>query len=169
MRTEHTMGSYMRANRAMIALLAKGETLDSNGSLPDDWERFLAKGMSVVDDCLVIGELMPHLRRERERMDRTGFECFVNNVNLKEIEKPETVLRQAIAFCTRAAQEAHRIAPGRSIRFIISRNCQDWTVHLHTSRCASLVGFPTTWKAIWKRRFWSLILPNYYSLLRNWR
>lgn len=129
------MGSYMRANRAMIALLAKGETLDSNGSLPDDWERFLAKGMSVVDDCLVIGELMPHLRRERERMDRTGFECFVNHVHLKEIEKPETVLRQAIAFCTRAAQEAHRIAPGRSIRFIISRNCQDWTVHLHTSRC----------------------------------
>ena len=128
------MGSYMRANRAMMALLGKGEALESNDSLPDDLDCFLAKGMSVVDDCLVIGELKPHLRRVRERMDRTGFECFVNHVHLKEIGNPATALRQAIAFCRRAALEALRIAPDRSIRFIVSRNGQDWTVHLHTSR-----------------------------------
>jgi hypothetical protein len=119
----------------MIALLGKGEALESNDSLPDDLDRFLEKGMHVVDDCLVIGELMPRLHQERQRMDRTGFECFVNHVHLREIKSPVHVLRQAIAFCRRAALEARRIAPDRSIRFIVSRNDdRDWTVHLHTSR-----------------------------------
>src|SRR5258708_13091455 len=101
----------MRGKWGMMARVGKGEALERNDSLPDDLDCFLAKGMSVVDDCLVIGELTPNLRRVRERMDRTGFECFVNHVHLKEIGNRATALRQAIAFCRRVSHQTLPILP----------------------------------------------------------
>ena len=44
------------------------------------------------------------------------------------------MLGHAVAFCKRVSAEAVSIAPNRSVRFIISKNGKDWTVHFHTLR-----------------------------------
>ena len=67
-------------------------------------------------------------------VDKTGYECFVNHIHLKEAGDSAAALRQAVTFCTRVVAEGVRVAPNRSLRFIISRNGEDWTVHFHTLR-----------------------------------
>jgi len=44
------------------------------------------------------------------------------------------VLGQTVAFCRGVRAEAVRADPNRSLRFIISKNDKDWTVHFHTLR-----------------------------------
>jgi len=121
----------------MRQLLADGTPLPSADVLPDELAQFLRDGMSLVDDCLVVGksDAVPRLDRLRAAvMDKSGYECFVNQVHLKEHGDSTAVLRQAVAFCSRVSVEALRVAPNRSLRFIISKNGEDWTVHFHTLR-----------------------------------
>ncbi len=127
----------MQANRAMRQLLADGTPLQSADVLPDELAQFLRDGMSLVDDCLVVGksDAVPRLDRLRAAvMDKSGYECFVNHVHLKEHGDSTVVLWQAVAFCSRVSVEALRVAPNRLLRFIISKNGEDWTVHFHTLR-----------------------------------
>jgi hypothetical protein len=93
--------------------------------------------MSFVDGCLVVGksDAVPRLDSIRAAvMDKTGYELFVNHVHLKERGDSAAVLRQAVAFCRRVSVEALRVAPNQSLRFIISKNGEDWTVHFHILR-----------------------------------
>ncbi len=128
----------MRANRAMRQLLPDGTPLlRSAEEVPDELAQILGDGMRVVDDCLVVGksDAAPRLDSVRAAvMDKTGYECFVNHIHLKEHGSSAAVLGHAVAFCKRVSAEAVSIAPNRSVRFIISKNGKDWTVHFHTLR-----------------------------------
>jgi hypothetical protein len=127
----------MRANRAMRHLLPDGTSPRNADALPDELAQILGDGMRVVDDCLVVGksDAVPHLDSVRAAvMDKTGYECFVNHVHLKERGDSTVVLGHAVAFCKRVSAEAISVAPGRLFRFIISKNGNDWTVHFHTLR-----------------------------------
>jgi hypothetical protein len=121
----------------MRQILADGTPLRSADVLPDELARILGDGMRVVNDCLVVGksDVVPRLDSVRAAvMDKTGYECFVNHVHLKEREDSAAVLGHAVAFCKRVSVEAVSVAPGRSVRFIISKNGNDWTVHFHILR-----------------------------------
>jgi hypothetical protein len=127
----------MQANRAMRQLLADGAALRSADVLPRRLAEILHDGINLVDDCLVLGksDAIPRLDSVRDAVrDKTGYECFVNHIHLKEVGDSAAGLRQAVAFSTRVALEAVRVAPNRSLRFIISRNGEDWTVRFHTLR-----------------------------------
>jgi hypothetical protein len=104
--------------------------------LPDDLAQILGDGMRIVDDCLVVGksDTVPLESLRPAVMDKTGYECFVNHVHLKELGDSAAVLGHAVAFCERVSAEAASVAPNRSVRFIISKNGEDWTVHFHTLR-----------------------------------
>jgi len=121
----------------MRQLLPDGTPPRNTDVLPDELAQILGDGMSVVDDCLVVGkpDAVPRLDSVRAAvMDKTGYECFVNHVHLKERGDSAAVLGHAVAFCQRVSAEAVSFAPGRSVRFIISKNGNDWTVHFHTLR-----------------------------------
>ena len=127
----------MQANRAMSQLLANDSALQSADVLPDELAQISRDGVSLVDDCLVVGKSNAVLHLDTVRaavMDKTGYECFVNHVHLKDRGDPTAVLRQAVAFCKRVSVEALRVDSKRSLRFIISKNGEDWTVHFHTHR-----------------------------------
>ena len=127
----------MQANRAMRQLLPDGTPPRSPDVLPDDLTKILRDGMRVVEDCLVVGKssTVPRLVSVRAAvMDKTGYECFVNHVHLKESGDSAVVLGHAVAFCKRVSAEALSVAPNRLVRFIISKNGTDWTVHFHTLR-----------------------------------
>jgi hypothetical protein len=128
----------MRANRAMRQLLPDGSSpLPSADEVPDELAQILGDGMRVVDDCLVVGKSYAGPRLDSVRaavMDKTGYECFVNHIHLKEHGNAAAVLGHAVAFCKRVSAEAVCIAPNRSVRFIITKNGKDWTVHFHTLR-----------------------------------
>ena len=133
----HIIPVCMQANRAMQQLLADGKPPKSVDVLPDELNQVLCGGVSIVDDCLVVGKsgVLPRLDSVREAvMDKSGYECFVNHVHLKEHGDSAAVLRQAVTFCRRVSVDALRVAPNRSVRFIISKNDEDWTVHFHTLR-----------------------------------
>ena len=121
----------------MRQLLPDGTPLRSAGVLPDELAQILGEGMRVVDDCLIVGKSNAVPRVDSIRayvMDKSGYECSVNHVHLKERGDSATVLRHAVAFCRQVSVEALRVAPNRSLRFIISKNGEDWTVHFHTLR-----------------------------------
>lgn len=127
----------MQENQAMRQLLTDGLPLQSADVLPDNLAQLLRDGISLVDDCLVLGKsnAVPRLDSIRAAvMDNTGYECFVNHIHLKECGSSTAALRQATAFCKRVSAEAVRVVPNRSLRFIISKNGEDWTVHFHTLR-----------------------------------
>jgi hypothetical protein len=120
----------------MRQLLTDGTPLQS-ADVPDELAQILGDGIRVVDDCLVVGksDAVPLLDSVRAAvMDKTGYECFVNHVHLKEREDSAAVLGHALAFCKRVSAEAVSVAPNRLVRFIISKNGKDWTVHFHTLR-----------------------------------
>ena len=125
----------MRANRAMRQLLPDGMPLRCADVLPDEFTQMLGDGMRVVDDCLVVGksDTLP-MDSVRAAMDKTGYECFVNHVHFKELGDSAAVIGYAVAFCKRVSAEATSVAPNRSVRFIISKNGKDWTMHFHTLR-----------------------------------
>ena len=111
--------------------------LRSADFLPDELAQILGDGVRVVDDCLVVGksDAVPRLESVRASvMDKTGYECFVNHVHLKERGNSGATLGQALAFCKRVCAEAVSVAPNRVLRFIFSKNGEDWTVHFHTLR-----------------------------------
>lgn len=121
----------------MRQLLPDGTPPRSTDALPDELAQILGDGMRVVDDCLVVGksDAVPCLDSVRATvMDKTGYECFVNHVHLKERGNSAAVLGHALAFCKRVSAEAVSVAPNRSVRFIVSKNGTDWTVHFHTLR-----------------------------------
>jgi hypothetical protein len=121
----------------MRQLLPEGTPLRRPDGLPDDLSQILGDGIRVVDDCLVVGKssAVPCLESVRAAvMDKTGYECFVNHVHLKERGDSAVVLAHALAFCKRVTAETLSVAPNRSVRFIISKNGEDWTVHFHTLR-----------------------------------
>jgi hypothetical protein len=121
----------------MRQLLPDGAPPQNADVLPDELAQILGDGMTVVDDCLVVGKSDAVSRLDSVRaavMDKTGYECFVNHVHLKELGDSAAVLGHAVAFCKRVNAEAISVAPGRSFRFIISKNGNDWTVHFHTLR-----------------------------------
>jgi hypothetical protein len=121
----------------MRQLVPDGVPLRSADVLPDDLAQILGDGIRVVDDCLVVGksDAIPRLDNVRASvMDKTGYECFVNHVRLKDRGDSAAVLGHAVAFCKRVSAEAVSVAPKRSVRFIISKNEKDWTVHFHTLR-----------------------------------
>jgi hypothetical protein len=133
----HIIPGCMRANRAMSQLLTEGTPLQSADVLSDELVQKLRDGMCFVDGCLVLGksDAAPRLNSIRAAvMDKTGYECFVNHVHLKERGDSAAVLRQAVAFCRRVSVEALRLAPNQSLRFIISKNGEDWTAHFHILR-----------------------------------
>jgi hypothetical protein len=120
----------------MRQLLPDGTPLQS-ADVPDELAQILGDGIRVVDGCLVVGksDAVPRLDSVRAAvMDKTGYECFVNHVHLKESGDSAVVLGHAVAFCKRVSAEAVSVAPNRSVRFIISKNGKDWTVHFHTLR-----------------------------------
>jgi hypothetical protein len=127
----------MRANRAMRQLLPDGVLLRGADVLPDELAQVVGDGMSVVDDCLVVGKPDAVARLDSVRaavMDKTGYECFVNHIHLKERGDSVAALGDAVAFCKRVSAEVTSVAPNRPVRFIISKNGEDWTVHFHTLR-----------------------------------
>ena len=127
----------MRANRAMRQLLSDGALLRSAEVLPHELAQVLGDGMRVVDDCLVVGkpDAVPRLDSVRAAVrDKTGYECFVNHIHLKERGDSVAALEDTVAFCKRVSAEVVSVAPSRSVRFIISKNGKDWTVHFHTLR-----------------------------------
>jgi len=109
----------------------------SADGVPDELAQVLGDGMRVVGDCLVVGKSDAASCLDSVRaavMDKTGYACFVNHFHLKEHGNSAAVLGHAVAFCKRVSAEAVSIAPNRSVRFIISKNGKDWTVHFHTLR-----------------------------------
>jgi hypothetical protein len=104
--------------------------------VPDELAQILGDGMRIIDDCLVVGksDAVPLDSVRAAVMDKTGYECFVNHVHLKELGDSAAVLGHAVAFCKRVSAQAASVAPNRSVRFIISKNGKDWTVHFHTLR-----------------------------------
>jgi hypothetical protein len=121
----------------MRQILPDGKLPQSADVLSEELAQILRNGMSLVDDYLFLGnpDAAPPLDSVRAAvMDKTGYECFVNHVHLKERGDSAAALRQSVAFCTRVSAEAVRVVPNRSLRFIISKNGGDWTVHFHMLR-----------------------------------
>ena len=119
----------------MRELLPDGAPLPSADALSDAFAQTLRDGISIVDDCLLLGksDAVPRLNAVRGAvMDKTGYECFVNHVHTEQRGEAAAVLGQVVAFCTHMSAEAIRIAPNRSLRFVISKNGKDWAVHFHT-------------------------------------
>ncbi len=126
----------MQTNWLMQRLLGDGAPLRNPGVLSGNLAEILRDGISLVDGCLVLGkpDAVPRLDGVRATIkDKTGYECFVNHIHFKE-RGSAAAIRQAVAFCTRVSADAVRVAPTRSLRFIISNDGEDWTVRFHALR-----------------------------------
>jgi hypothetical protein len=79
----------------MRQLLSDGTLRRSTDVLLDELAQILSDGMRVVDDYLVVGksDAVPCLDSVRATViDKTGYECFVNHVHLKERGNSAVVL-----------------------------------------------------------------------------